>query len=113
MHEMSIAISIVDAVAAKAGEEHAQKVNGIELEVGKLSGVEIESLRFCFSAVAKNTIVEGADLAVREVQPLGECSECGRRFPMSFHYAKCDSCGSFKTDLLSGRELSIKSITIE
>ena len=113
MHEMSIALSIIDAVAAKAEEEHAKKVNGIELEVGKLAGVEVESLKFCFSAAAKGTIAEGAALDIREIQPVGVCSECGRRFSMNFYYSTCDSCGSFKTDLVSGRELLIKSIILE
>jgi len=113
MHEMSIALSIIDAVTAKAKEEHSDTVTIIELEVGKVSGVEVESLKFCFSAAAKNTVAEGAKLAVCEVEPVGECEECGQRFPVAFHIATCTFCGSFKTNIVSGRELSIKSITIE
>ena len=113
MHEMSIALSIIDAVVAKAGNEQSRKVNQIELEVGKVSGVQTESLKFCFSAAAKNTIVEGAELAIREIEPLGECEECGKRFPMNGFYTKCDFCGSLKTTIVSGRELSIKSITLD
>lgn len=113
MHEMSIVLSIIDAVAAKAGQEKAQKVNGIELEVGKVSGVQPEALKFCFSVAAKNTIVEGADLAIHETEPVVECEECGRRFPVNGFYAECESCGSLKTSIISGRELLIKSITLE
>jgi len=113
MHEMSIAISIIDAVAAKVEAEHADTVTIVELEVGKVSGVEVESLKFCFSAAAKNTVAEGAELAVCEIEPVGECEACGQRFPVAFHVATCTSCGSFKTNIVSGRELLIKSITIE
>ena len=113
MHEMSIALSIVDVVTAKAEEEHAKKINSIELEVGKVSGVEVESLKFCFSAAAKITIAGDAALVIHEIEPAGECGECGTRSPVTFHYAKCESCGSFKTNIVSGRELLIKSIMLE
>ncbi len=113
MHEMSIALSIVDAVIEKAAGERANKVNQVELEVGKVSGVETESLKFCFSAASKNTIAEGADLAIREREPLGECEECGNRFPVNGFYAQCASCNSLKVSVISGRELMIKSITLE
>lgn len=113
MHEMSIALSIIDAVVEKAGQEKAKKVNQVELEVGKVSGVETESLRFCFSAAAKNTIAEGADLAIREIEPLGECEECGCRFPVNGFYAKCSSCDSLRVTVISGKELIIKSIMLE
>ncbi len=112
MHEMSIALSIIDAVTARAKEEQARKVSAIELEIGKISGVETESLKFCFSAAAKNTIAEGAELAVREIEPVAECEKCGKRFPVDFYYAQCSACGSLDITLVSGKELSIKSMTL-
>ena len=113
MHEMSIALSIIDAVTAKAEEEKAGKVTGIELEVGRISGVQSESLRFCLPVAAKNTVAEGADLSIRETEPEGECEECGRRFPMDGFFARCEICGSLDISIVSGRELLIKSITLE
>ena len=113
MHEMSIAMSIVDAVEEKAKEEGWGKIIAVELEIGKLSGVETESLRFCFSAAAGSGMLEGARLDIREVQPEGECLDCGNRFPVEFHYAKCISCGSFRVDVVAGRELAIRSIMLE
>ncbi|ASQ90866.1 hydrogenase maturation nickel metallochaperone HypA [Prosthecochloris sp. GSB1] len=113
MHEMSIAMSIVDAVEERARQERAEIITAVELDVGKLSGVEVDSLRFCFSAAVKNSMLEEATLAIRVIQPEGKCSDCGRRFPVDFHYATCVSCGSFRVDLIAGRELTIRSITLE
>ena len=113
MHEMSIAMSIVDAVEAKAREEGGEKITAVELEIGKLSGVETESLRFCFSAAAGNSMLEGARLDIREVQPEGECLDCGNRFPVEFHYVKCISCDSYRVEVVAGRELAIRSIMLE
>ena len=113
MHEMSIALSIIDAVVTKARQEQSRKVREIELEIGRVAGVQLESLKFCFSAAAKNTIAEGAELAIRETAPVGECQVCGKSFPVSDVYAKCEVCGSLNVRIISGRELLIKSITLE
>lgn len=113
MHEMSIALSIVEAVEAKARKEGAGRISGIDLVIGKLAGIEPESLKFCFSAAAKGTLAEEALLAVDEPEGLGECGECGAMFPVSFYYAECPVCRSLRVKIVSGEEFVIKSITIE
>ena len=113
MHEMSIALSIVEAVDAKARQEGARKVSGIELLVGKLAGIEAESLKFCFSAAAKGTLAEDAVLVIEEPEGTGECGECGTRFPVNFYYAECPGCRSLRITIVSGEEFLIQSMTIE
>lgn len=113
MHEMSIALSVIDAVTAKAFEEGCSKVTGIELVVGKLAGVEVESLKFCFSAATRDTPAEGAELVIEEREGMGRCEACGATFPVSSFYAKCPACGQFRVRIESGEELSVRSITIE
>lgn len=113
MHEMSIALSVVDAITARAREEQAEKVTAIELVAGKLSGVEIESLKFCFSAAVRGTIMEDAELMVTVPLSEGLCEVCGERFAVDGHYTQCRSCGSYKVTIVSGKELSIRSITLE
>ncbi|MEI6756683.1 MAG: hydrogenase maturation nickel metallochaperone HypA [Chlorobium sp.] len=113
MHEMSIALSIVEAVATKAQEEGAGRISGIDLVIGKLAGIEPESLKFCFSAAAKGTLAEGAVLAIDEPEGVGECGECGKRFPVSFYYAECPDCRSLRVTIVSGEEFLIQSMTIE
>ena len=113
MHEMSIAMSIVDAVADRARQEGCRRVTGIEILVGRLSGVEVESLRFCFDAAARNTPVEGAELSIEDREASGTCEECGVQFPVSSYHASCPSCGLFRVSIVSGEELAVKSITIE
>ena len=113
MHEMSIAISIVEAVEAKAREEGAERISGIDLLIGKLAGIEPDSLVFCFSAAAKGTLAEEAVLVIEEPEGVGECGECGMRFPVSFYYAECPECRSFLVNIVSGKEFLIQSMTIE
>ncbi len=113
MHEMSIAMSIVEAVVAHAQKEGARRVSGVDLRIGKLAGIEPESLKFCFSAAAKGTLAEEALLAVDEPEGVGECGECGMRFPVTFYYAECPGCRSLRITIVSGEEFLIQSITIE
>ncbi len=113
MHEMSIALSIVEAVDAKAREEGAAKITGIDLLVGRLSGIETESLKFCFSAASKGSLAEDAVLAIDEREGTGECTVCRSSFPVSFYYAECPECGSLAVSIISGEEFQIKSMTIE
>jgi hydrogenase nickel incorporation protein HypA/HybF len=113
MHEMSIAMSVVEAVADRARQEGCSMVTGIELVVGRLSGVQAESLRFCFSAAARNTPAEGAELVIEERDAAGVCDACGARFPVEGYHAGCPECGLFRVRVVSGEELAVKSITIE
>ena len=107
---MSIALSIVEAVDVKARAEGAGKISGIDLLIGKLAGIEPESLKFCFSAAAKGTLAENALLAIDEPEGIGEC---GTRFPVTFYYAECPKCRSLRINIVSGEEFLIQSITIE
>lgn len=113
MHEMSVALSIVEAVDAKARREGAGSISEIALVVGRLAGIEPDALRFCFSAAAKGTLAEKAVLIIEEREGRGVCSACRASFPVSFHVAECPTCRSLAVRVISGEEFLIESITIE
>jgi len=113
MHEMSLAISIVDLVCAKAAAVRATRVSEIELEVGALAGVTIESLVFCFEAAAKETPAQTALLTVREVSGRARCSSCARIFPVDSLVVPCPHCGAYTADIIGGRELRVVSFVID
>ncbi len=110
---MSIALSIAEAVEKRAAAEGAARVSSIELVVGKLSGIEPESLRFCFSAASKGTVAEDAELLIEVREGTARCMECAKEFPVSFYFAECPGCGSLRVSILSGEEFLIQSMTIE
>ncbi|MBN1278415.1 MAG: hydrogenase maturation nickel metallochaperone HypA [Chlorobiaceae bacterium] len=113
MHEMSIALSIVEAVDAKARQEGAGAISEITLVVGRLVGIEPEALRFCFPAAAKGSLAEDASLVIDEREGRGVCSSCGAGFPVLFYLAECPECRSLAVQVVSGNEFLIESITIE
>ncbi len=112
MHELSIAESINNIVQETLGEREA-KVLRINLQIGKLSAVVPDSLKFCFQFVAKDTPTENAELNIEEISVTCKCTACGSEFTLDFPVFLCPHCGSGEVKLLSGRELFIKSIELE
>jgi len=113
MHEMSVALSIVEAVDAKARQEGSGKISEIALVIGRLAGIDAQSLRFCFSAAARGSLAEGCSLVIEEREAEGVCQDCGNRFSVTFLVAVCPRCQSLSVKRVSGDEFLIQSITIE
>ncbi|HMU55841.1 MAG TPA: hydrogenase maturation nickel metallochaperone HypA [Nitrospira sp.] len=106
MHELSITRNIVAIVSERA---HGAKVTRVTLEIGQLSAVVPDAIRFCFDVVAKGTVLEGARLDVVEVPGRGRCRDCGQAVELHQVIARCP-CGSPNLDRLSGEELTIKQM---
>ena len=114
MHEMGIAMEIVDIAKASIPEDmQGAKVRRVNLQVGKLSAIVSDSLRFCFDLVVKDTPLEGAELAIEEVPVVARCKDCRTKWTVTEPVFTCKACQSGAIDILSGRELDIKSIEIE
>ena len=60
MHELSIALSILDLVALEAIKQKAHEVKEIELEVGHWAGVDISALSFSMRAAQRYSPFEKA-----------------------------------------------------
>ena len=113
MHEMSLALQIIDIVIGKAREEGAGRVTCVEVEVGSLAGVMGEALEFCFEAAAKDTPVEQARLVLIHSCAEGVCGDCSSRFDVQRIPACCPVCGEYRVQVFGGQELKIKAIHIE
>jgi hydrogenase nickel incorporation protein HypA/HybF len=113
MHEMGIAMQIVEIAAASIPADLENvRVARINLKVGKLSAVVPESLRFCFEIVAKDTPLCDAELHIKEVPVVIRCNVCHAQETISEPVFTCPSCSSGSVNLVSGRELDIDSIEI-
>lgn len=108
MHELGITQNIVAIVT-----EHAQgkKVQRVLLEIGKLSAIMPDAIRFCFDVCTQGTILEGATLEIVELPGLARCCQCGLEVPLEKPFGNCQ-CGSIHLDVIAGTELKIKEIEI-
>jgi hydrogenase nickel incorporation protein HypA/HybF len=63
MHELAITEGIVAAVTEKLPDK---KITLVRLEIGELTGVVADALRFSFDLVTEGTNLEGAGLEIIE-----------------------------------------------
>ena len=114
MHEMGIALQIIDIAKASipADADHP-RVTRVHLNIGKLSAVVADSLRFCFDIAAKDTPLAEAELVITDIPVCARCRECGHQWTLEGPAFSCPECQSGRIELLSGRELDIESIEIE
>jgi hydrogenase nickel insertion protein HypA len=73
--------------------QHFRRVRSVFLEIGQLSAVESDAMRFCFDAVIRGTLAEGAVLNVVEVPGEGLCFNCNQTVPLAALYDPCPACG--------------------
>ncbi len=112
MHEMALAESVLEIARDAARSEGAHAVRGVRLEIGALASVEPEALRFCFDAVVRGSVAEGARLEIDTVPGAGWCFRCDARVPIASLVAECPVCGSAQVQLSGGTELRVKEIEI-
>jgi hydrogenase nickel incorporation protein HypA/HybF len=112
MHELSIACSLVKAAVDEAERNGATHVVKLDVVLGALSGVEMDALLFCFPAVARGTVCEGAGLDV-EIQPAtGHCHVCFSTSEVSDFLSPCPQCGEWPLGLEGGREMKLRSLEV-
>jgi hydrogenase nickel incorporation protein HypA/HybF len=110
MHELSIAQSIIDILHEQMKIHKLSRVESVGLRIGKLRGVEIESLNFGFGVLTEGSPLEGAQLEVEEVPMEGRCVTCGQRFALENWLDDCPFCRATEVELISGKELDIVAI---
>lgn len=108
MHELGITRSVVAICSEQA---RGAPVRRVTLEIGKLSAVLPDSVRFCFDICARGTLLEGAALDIIEVPGAALCRDCGAEVPLSQLYGRC-GCGSANLRLVAGEELKIKEMEV-
>ncbi len=108
MHELTIAQSVLETITARTAD---RQVHAVRLEVGKLSGVSADSLRFCFELAAAGTAVDGAVLDIVEPAGRARCATCAEEFVLDDPILLC-ACGSSDVRLLAGDELRIISVEV-
>jgi hydrogenase nickel incorporation protein HypA/HybF len=107
MHELGIAQEVVALVADHAGG----KVTRVVLEIGKLSAILPDAVRFCFDLCSEGTVVAGATLDIIEIPGRARCRECGREVMLEQPFGRC-LCGGTDLEWLTGEELRVKEYEV-
>jgi len=110
MHELSIVQGVVELCEQHSG---GRTVLAVTLQIGALSGVVPEALEFCFEAVTKGSLLEGARLEIERIEAAGYCSECGILSRIDTYFDPCPSCGALSLELRTGEEMRVKDLEVE
>ncbi len=113
MHELSIALALVEQAEEIAAREGARRLASITVTVGSLSGVNPEALELAFPDAAENTIAQDAQLIIETVEARARCRGCGRESSPGFPFPVCEHCGSGDLEISAGQELLIKALELE
>jgi hydrogenase nickel incorporation protein HypA/HybF len=113
MHEMSIVAGILDIAENEARTAGAKVINTVEIEVGRLSGVEIDALEFCFGVARQGTLAADAELVIHDIPGVGFCPDCDKDVEVEFFMAVCPECEQAMVDIRQGRELRVRAINVD
>ena len=112
MHELSIAMGIVSIAEKEAKKAGVTEVKAIDLEIGTLSGVEIESLNFAWPMAIANSVLEHAEKRIHVINAKAKCMDCDFDFEIKNLFDTCPKCGSQFKDVYQGKEMRVKSLEV-
>ncbi len=114
MHELSIAMSLVEMAEQETRARGAVHVSAVHLKLGLLSGVVKEALRFSYGVSCEGTLLEGSELVIEETPAVIYCDECVAERPLaSIQSFFCPVCGISAPKVVSGQELELVAMEIE
>lgn len=114
MHELSIALSIIEGAEEELVRQGGGSVSSLHLRLGPLSGVVKEALLFSYELACQGTPLEGSQLIIEDVPLRIHCSRCcGERNPVSCQSLRCEDCGAPAAEVLHGAELELYALELQ
>ncbi len=113
MHEMGIANSVLDAVRTEAARHRGSRPTRVGLRIGEWSGIDTESLRFCFEALVTGSDLAGLELEIELRKRRNRCRACATEFAVKDYDVRCPRCASDSTAASTGAELDIAYVELE
>jgi hydrogenase nickel incorporation protein HypA/HybF len=113
MHEMSLAESVREIVEETARANDALRVKSVRLEIGVLSLVEADAMRFAFDVVMRHSLAEGARLDIVETPGTAWCMRCSETVTIERRGDACPRCESHQLQVSGGDRLRVMDIEIE
>lgn len=110
MHEVGVAQSILDAVAARIAQP--LRVREVAVRLGPFSGVDPEALQFAFAVLAGESRCSAASLSLEMTDARGDCARCGSDLPLGAPSPVCPRCGETLTAVRGGDEITLVSVAL-
>lgn len=111
MHELSIAISIVDGVLEEARQRGGLAVEAVHVRIGRLSGVDKEALLFAYEIARQDTPLASSRLEIEDVKLVIFCPTCAEEREAEGGLF-CPDCGTLASRVVQGEELEITGLEV-
>lgn len=114
MHELSIAMSIVEMAQEEAELRGEVQVQAVHLRLGLLCGVVKEALLSSYEMACEATLLQGSQLLIEEVPVEVFCPQCAvARSVSSIQWFCCPECGAPTPTILRGKELEVVALELK
>jgi hydrogenase nickel incorporation protein HypA/HybF len=114
MHELSIAMSIVEMAQEVADHRGGARVNAVHLKLGMLAGIVKDALLSSYEIACESTGLQGSRLVIEEIPIVVYCTKClGPRVLESAQWFACPDCKSPVSEVIHGRELQVIALEIQ
>jgi hydrogenase nickel incorporation protein HypA/HybF len=113
MHEMTLMGEVREIVVQAAKAHQFTRVKTVVLEIGRLSGVQVEAMRFCFDVVMEGTPAAEAKLEIEELPGVAWCDRCAREVEITSRVEPCPHCHGMPGRILGGTEMRVKGLAVE
>jgi len=113
MHELSLAMEVIELAEKEAEKNRVSVILEMEIEVGDLSGVEAETFRSALEMIVRDTILENTQINVVRTPALGYCSNCNNEYEMRERLAACPLCRAYPSAIRGGQDFRLVSILAE
>ena len=114
MHELSIALSIIDIACEESHSRGDAGVIAVHLKIGRMSGVVIEALLSAFEIAREETLLANAELKIEDVLVKVRCPKCEcEQLADSIQCLCCSVCGTLSPEITQGCELEVVAMELE
>jgi hydrogenase nickel incorporation protein HypA/HybF len=113
MHELSIALSIIEGVEEQIARRPNAHVTAVHLKLGPLSGVVKDALLFSYDLACEGTCLAGSKLEIEEIPIVLYCPVCEQEHPaISISNLCCAVCATPSADIRKGSELEVFALEL-
>ncbi|HEX3465990.1 MAG TPA: hydrogenase maturation nickel metallochaperone HypA [Candidatus Elarobacter sp.] len=113
MHELSVALSLVENIEDSARLQGFERVLAVRLRIGALSGIAPDALRFSWKLATDGTLAADSALEIEDVPLLVFCERCeAERAPRGGAGLVCPECGNVCPTIVRGRELQLVAVEV-
>jgi hydrogenase nickel incorporation protein HypA/HybF len=113
MHELSIALNLVEIAESAAREQNATHVEVVHLRLGVFSGVMPESLQFAYDVVTQGTMLAGSRLIIEALPLVIYCSQCHMERQLdTIQSLECPVCGTASNEIRQGQEIELAYLEV-